>query len=85
MEGNFAYCFLTEDGETSTFEEALSSSNASKWMAAMQEELEALYNNKGHGNWCHYHKGESPLATNGSTRSSEIVMIKWTIIVLDWW
>ncbi|KAL4271938.1 hypothetical protein GQ457_13G028490 [Hibiscus cannabinus] len=45
MEGNVAYCLLTEDGEPSTFQEAMNSSDASEWMAAMQEEIEALHKN----------------------------------------
>ncbi|KAL4289723.1 hypothetical protein GQ457_14G011740 [Hibiscus cannabinus] len=45
MEGNVAYCLLTEDGEPSTFQEAMISSDASQWMAAMQEEIEALHKN----------------------------------------
>lgn len=46
MEGNVAYCLLTEDGEPSTFQEATSSSDAHLWIAAMQEEIEALHKNK---------------------------------------
>ena len=45
-ESNVAYCLLTEDGEPSTFHEATSSSDASLWMTAMQEEIEALHKNK---------------------------------------
>ncbi|KAL5852379.1 hypothetical protein ACOSQ3_007497 [Xanthoceras sorbifolium] len=45
-ESNVAYCLLTEDGEPSTFHEATSSSDTSLWMAAMQEEIEALHKNK---------------------------------------
>ncbi|GMJ14768.1 hypothetical protein HRI_005146000 [Hibiscus trionum] len=45
IEGNVAYCLLTEDGEPSTFEEAMNNSDASQWMAAMQEEIEALHKN----------------------------------------
>ncbi|KAL4271204.1 hypothetical protein GQ457_13G028940 [Hibiscus cannabinus] len=45
MEGNVAYCLLTEDGEPSTFQEAMNSSDASEWMAALQEEIEALHKN----------------------------------------
>ena len=40
------YCFLIEEGESSTFEKALNSPNASPWMTAMQEKLEALHRNK---------------------------------------
>ena len=43
---NVAYCLLTEDGEPSTFHEALNSSDVALWMTAMQEEIEALYKNK---------------------------------------
>ncbi|KAE8680667.1 Thioredoxin superfamily protein, putative isoform 2 [Hibiscus syriacus] len=45
IEGNIAYCLLTEDGEPSTYQEAINSSNASLWMMAMQEEIEALHKN----------------------------------------
>ncbi|KAH9734074.1 Integrase catalytic domain-containing protein [Citrus sinensis] len=43
---NVAYCLLTEDGEPSTFHEALNSSDVALWMTAMQEEIEALHKNK---------------------------------------
>ncbi|KAK0592765.1 hypothetical protein LWI29_024958 [Acer saccharum] len=43
---NVAYCLLTEDGEPLTFHEARNSSDASLWMTAMQEEIEALHKNK---------------------------------------
>ena len=43
MEGNVAYCLLTEDEEPSTFHEAFNSQEASLWMATMQEEIEALH------------------------------------------
>ena len=46
MSSNVAYCLLTEEGEPSTLQEAMSSSDASQWMAAMQEEMEALHKNK---------------------------------------
>ena len=46
MASHDAYCLLTEEGEPSTFQEALSSSDASLWMIAMQEEMEALHRNK---------------------------------------
>ena len=46
MEGNVAYCLLTEDGEPSTFHEALNRQEASLWMAALQEEIKALHKNK---------------------------------------
>ncbi|KAE8718737.1 hypothetical protein F3Y22_tig00109992pilonHSYRG00051 [Hibiscus syriacus] len=45
IEGNIAYCLLTEDGEPSTYQEAINSSDASLWMMAMQEEIEALHKN----------------------------------------
>ena len=41
-----AFCFLTEEGEPSTFQEAVNGSDASQWMMAMQEEMEALHRNK---------------------------------------
>ncbi|KAH9659018.1 hypothetical protein KPL70_023705 [Citrus sinensis] len=43
---NVAYCLLTEDGEPSTFHEALESSDIALWMTAMQEEIETLHKNK---------------------------------------
>lgn len=46
IEGNVAYCLLTSDGEPSTLQEALNNSDASFWMEAMQEEIEALHKNK---------------------------------------
>ena len=46
MASHDAYCLLTEEGEPSTFQEAVSSSDASLWMAAMHEEMEALHRNK---------------------------------------
>lgn len=46
MESKVAYCLLTEEGEPSTFQEAMNNSNASQWMTAMQEEMEALHKNK---------------------------------------
>ncbi|KAE8678570.1 hypothetical protein F3Y22_tig00111403pilonHSYRG00065 [Hibiscus syriacus] len=45
IEGNIAYCLLTEDGEPSTYQETINSSDASLWMMAMQEEIEALHKN----------------------------------------
>lgn len=39
MEGNVAYCLLTEDVELSSFHEATKSQEASLWMVAMQEEI----------------------------------------------
>ena len=46
MASHDAYCLLSEDGEPSTFERALNSPDASLWMTAMQEEMEALHRNK---------------------------------------
>ncbi|GAA0185590.1 hypothetical protein LIER_32878 [Lithospermum erythrorhizon] len=46
MESNVAYYLLMEDGEPSTFQEALKNSDASLWMTAMQEKIEALHKNK---------------------------------------
>ncbi|KAK7255190.1 hypothetical protein RIF29_28594 [Crotalaria pallida] len=46
MVNHDAYCLLTEEGEPSTFQEAVNSSDASLWMAAMHEEMEALQRNK---------------------------------------
>ena len=45
IEGNIAYCLLTEDGEPSTFEEAMNNTYASQWMMAMQEKIEVLQKN----------------------------------------
>ncbi|KAE8716977.1 cytochrome P450 71A9-like [Hibiscus syriacus] len=45
IEGNVAYFLLTEDGEPSTYQEAINSSDVSMWMMAMQEEIEALHKN----------------------------------------
>jgi hypothetical protein len=44
-ESNIAYCLLTEDGEPSTFHEAIKSTDVSMWMTAMQEEIETLNKN----------------------------------------
>ena len=46
MESNVTYCLLTEDWELSTLQEAMNSSDASQWMATMQEEIEVLHKNK---------------------------------------
>nr|GEY10698.1 retrovirus-related Pol polyprotein from transposon TNT 1-94 [Tanacetum cinerariifolium] len=46
VESNVAYCLLTDEGEPSTFQEALNNSYASFWKEAMQEEIEALHKNK---------------------------------------
>ena len=46
MAGHDVYCLLAEDGEPSTFERALNRPDASLWMTAMQEEMEALHRNK---------------------------------------
>ena len=45
QQGNIAYCLLTEDGEPSTFHEAVEGEEATLWMTAMQEEIDALYKN----------------------------------------
>ncbi|KAE8706560.1 hypothetical protein F3Y22_tig00110392pilonHSYRG00195 [Hibiscus syriacus] len=45
IEGNIAYCLLTEDGEPSTYQEAINNLDASLWMMAMQEEIKALHKN----------------------------------------
>ncbi|KAE8710792.1 hypothetical protein F3Y22_tig00110319pilonHSYRG00355 [Hibiscus syriacus] len=45
IEENIEYCLLTEDGEPSTYEEAINNSDASLWMMAMQEEIETLHKN----------------------------------------
>ena len=46
MDSNVVYCLLTEDGEPSTFQEAVGGSDAYQWIAAMQEEIEALHKNQ---------------------------------------
>ena len=46
MTSHDAYCLITEEGEPSTFQEALKGSDASQWMTAMHEEMEALQRNK---------------------------------------
>ncbi|PWA99655.1 putative mitochondrial protein [Artemisia annua] len=43
IESNVTYCLLIEEGEPSTLQEALNNSDASFWMATMQEEIEALH------------------------------------------
>nr|GEW18267.1 Gag-Pol polyprotein [Tanacetum cinerariifolium] len=53
MESNIPYCLLTEEGETSTLQEALNKPDASFWKEAMQEEVESLYMEK-YGNLRHY-------------------------------
>ncbi|KAE8694358.1 hypothetical protein F3Y22_tig00110783pilonHSYRG00068 [Hibiscus syriacus] len=45
IEGNIAYCLLTEDGEPSTYQEAINNLDALLWIMAMQEEIEALHKN----------------------------------------
>jgi len=40
-----AYCLLTEEGEPTTFMEAMRYPKASIWMTAIQEEIEALHRN----------------------------------------
>ena len=84
MEGNVAYCLLTEDGKPSTFHEATKTQEASLWMAGMQEEIEALHKNKTR-DLVLLHKEGRPSRTNGFTRSNEMAMIKWSGIVLDCW
>jgi len=42
---NIACCLLTEDGEPSTFHEAIKSTDISMWMTSMQKEIEALHKN----------------------------------------
>ncbi|GJS32085.1 retrovirus-related pol polyprotein from transposon TNT 1-94 [Tanacetum coccineum] len=46
MESNVAYCLLTDEGEPSTFQEALNNPDASFWKEAMQKEIKALHKNK---------------------------------------
>ncbi|GJV47756.1 retrovirus-related pol polyprotein from transposon TNT 1-94 [Tanacetum coccineum] len=46
MESNVAYCLLTEEGEPSTFQEALNNPDTSFWKEAMQEQIKALHKNK---------------------------------------
>ncbi|RDX94488.1 hypothetical protein CR513_23119, partial [Mucuna pruriens] len=46
MTSHDAYCLLNEEGELSTFQEALRSSNVSLWMIAMQEKkMKAIHRN----------------------------------------
>ncbi|RDX70843.1 hypothetical protein CR513_49870, partial [Mucuna pruriens] len=46
MRSHDAYWLFTKEGESSSFQEALRSSDVSLWMTAMQEEIEALHRNK---------------------------------------
>ncbi|KAH9783217.1 hypothetical protein KPL71_009226 [Citrus sinensis] len=46
---NVVYCLLTEDGEPSTFREALNNSDVALWITTMQEEIE-VYKIKRDGN-----------------------------------
>ena len=46
MASHDVHCLLIEEGEPSTFQEALSCPNASRWMVAMQEGMEALHKNQ---------------------------------------
>ncbi|GJW52503.1 gag-pol polyprotein [Tanacetum coccineum] len=46
IESNVAYCLLTEEGESSTLQEALNNPDASFWKEVMQEEIEAFHKNK---------------------------------------
>ncbi|KAH9779098.1 Integrase catalytic domain-containing protein [Citrus sinensis] len=66
---NVAYCLLTEDGEPSTFHEALNSSDVTL----------KLYRRTRHGNLYHCHTEEKPLETNGFIRSSVVAMTKWSV------
>ncbi|KAE8695826.1 hypothetical protein F3Y22_tig00110683pilonHSYRG00133 [Hibiscus syriacus] len=58
-------------------------SDASLWMRAMQEEIEALHNNV----WdlVPLPEGRKLIGNNRSSKSSEIVKIKLRGIVQDWW
>jgi len=40
-----AYCLLTEEGEPTTFMEAMRNPDISMWMTTKQEKIEVLYNN----------------------------------------
>lgn len=46
MANKDVYYLLTEDREPSTFQEVVSCSNDSLWMATMHKEMEALHKNK---------------------------------------
>ena len=46
MASHHAYCLLTEEGEPSTYQEALNSPDAYLRMTVMQEEMEALHRNQ---------------------------------------
>ena len=46
MMNHDAYCLINEDEEPSTFQEAVSGTDASLWMTTMQEEVKALHKNK---------------------------------------
>nr|GEW63748.1 retrovirus-related Pol polyprotein from transposon TNT 1-94 [Tanacetum cinerariifolium] len=82
MESNVAYFLLTEEGEPSTFQEALNNPDASSWKAEKQEEIEALHKKK-YGNSCHYPGVENPLETNRCIRSREMMTIRWSSIVKE--
>ncbi|KAE8735981.1 hypothetical protein F3Y22_tig00000218pilonHSYRG00100 [Hibiscus syriacus] len=75
IERNIAYCLLTENGKSSTSHEAINSSDASLWMMAMQEEIEALHKNN---TWdlVPLPQGKKPIGTNESSKSSEMATIK---------
>lgn len=74
MTSNTAYYILTEDGKPPTFQESIKGPNASRQMAAMQEEMEALHRNKMQ-ELVYYHLREKPLETNRSTKLKGMVMI----------
>jgi len=40
-----AYCLLTEEGEPTTFMEAMHNPDASMWMTTIQEEIETFHKN----------------------------------------
>jgi len=45
MASHDAYCLLTEEGEPTTFLEAMQNPNAFMWMTTMKEEIDALHRN----------------------------------------
>jgi len=45
MASHDAYCLLTEEGEPTTFREAMQNPNASMCMTTMQEEIDTLHRN----------------------------------------
>lgn len=46
MESNIIYCLLTKNGEPSTLQEVLNNLEVSQLIAAMEEEIEVLHENK---------------------------------------